>query len=206
MLTLYHAPMSRSSRIIRLIDEMGIADKVDVRVVNIQRQDGSGGADPVNPHGEGKVPLLVHDDVEIRESNAIILYLTDLFPESGPESGMGFPVGHPLRGAYLSMLAWYGNVLEPVMVHTVAGLEHPFLTATFRGIAEVNAYLSDALSSSPYLLGERFTAADLLLVSPYVWFPAATPDISVIKDWIARCQERPSAQHMIEYDQACLAA
>ena len=46
MLTLFHAPMSRSSRIVTLIDEMGIADQITLKVVNITRMDGSGGADP----------------------------------------------------------------------------------------------------------------------------------------------------------------
>ncbi|MCY0152754.1 glutathione S-transferase [Hoeflea alexandrii] len=83
MLTLYHSPQTRSSRIIRLLIELGVLDQVDVRIVTVTRQDGSGGADPSNPHPEGKVPLLVHDGVELWESNAIIVYLTDLFAEKG---------------------------------------------------------------------------------------------------------------------------
>ncbi len=78
MLTLYHSPRSRSSRIIRLIDELDIWTEVDIRIVSITHSDGTGEHDPNNPHPEGKVPLLVHDGVEIWESNAIILYLTDL--------------------------------------------------------------------------------------------------------------------------------
>ncbi len=60
MLKLIHAPMSRSSRILWLIEEMGIADKVDIQRVNIRRFDGSGARDPANPHPEGKVPVLFH--------------------------------------------------------------------------------------------------------------------------------------------------
>lgn len=81
MLTLFHAPQSRSSRIVTLIDEMGIADKVDTRIVTIPRRDGSGGRDPANPHPEGKVPALLHDGTLITESPAVIQYLTGLFPE-----------------------------------------------------------------------------------------------------------------------------
>ncbi|MGJ8571684.1 MAG: glutathione S-transferase family protein [Hoeflea sp.] len=202
MLTLYHAPNSRSSRIVRLIIELGVLDQVDIRIVGIARNDGSGGADPANPHPEGKVPLLVHDGAELWESSAIMLYLTDMFPASG----LGRSVGHPDRGSYLSWLAWYGNVVEPVIVCQAAGLSHPFLDATFRGVPEVVARLTAQLETTPFLLGDRVSAADLLLISPYVWFPQSTPDVQIIRDWIARCQALPSAQATTDFDEAALQA
>lgn len=202
MLTLYHAPYSRSSRIVRLIDELGVLDQVDIRVVGVARNDGTGGADPANPHPEGKVPLLVHDGVEIWESSAIILYLTDLFPDAG----LGRPIGHRDRGPYLSWLAWYGDVMEPVMVCHMAGLTHPYLTATFRGMTEMTQRLSRQLELTPYILGGTFSAADLLLSSTFVWMPQATPDVPAISDWVARCQARPSAARLVAYDKERSAA
>ncbi|WP_010139609.1 glutathione S-transferase family protein [Oceanicola sp. S124] len=196
MLTLYHSPFTRSSRIIRLVEELGIWSEVDIRIVDITRQDGSGGRDPANPHPEGKVPLLVHDGVEIWESNAIILYLTDLFPGAG----LGPLPGDPQRGRYLSWLAWYGNVVEPVIVGSVAGITHPAYGATFRGMPEMTARLVAALDQAPFLMGEQFSAADLLLVSPFTWFPASAPDHPAVQDWIARCEARPSAQRIAAYD------
>ena len=196
MLTLYHSPRSRSSRIIRLIDELDIWDQIQIEAVTVPRNDGTGGHDPKNPHPEGKVPLLIHDGVAIWESNAIILYLTDLFPEAG----LGPRPGDPLRGRYLSWLAWYGNVVEPVLVCQVAALSHPILDLTFRGVPEMSARLVSALETSPYLMGDSFTAADLLLVSPFTWFPDAAPDHPAVKDWITRCEQRASAKKMAEYD------
>lgn len=196
MLTLYHSPMSRSSRIIQMIDEMGISDHIDVRIVTIPRVDGSGARDPKNPHGEGKVPLLVHDGVEIRETNAIMLYLTDMFADST----LGVPAGHRLRGAYLSWLAWYGNVLEPVVVIDYAQIAHPVLQATFRGVPEAVAHLEKALSQSPYLLGDTYTAADLICASPYLWFPESAPDSPIIRAWIDRCKARPALQRTAAFD------
>ncbi|SOE17600.1 glutathione S-transferase [Hoeflea halophila] len=202
MLTLYHAPYSRSSRIIRLVMELGILDQVDIRIVDVARNDGSGGADPENPHPEGKVPLLVHDGVEIWESNAIMLYLTDMFPAAG----LGRSVGEPDRGSYLSWLAWYGNVVEPVIVLQAAELSHPICQVTFRGMPEVVARLTAQLKKTPFLLGDSFSAADLLLVSPFVWAQHATPDVELVRDWIARCQALPSAQAAAEFDQAAVKA
>ena len=198
MLTLYHSPQTRSTRIVRLLIELDVLDQVDIRIVGIRRHDGSGGADPSNPHPEGKVPLLVHDGVEIWESNAIILYLTDLFAAKR----LGRPMGDKDRGSYLSWLAWYGNIVEPVLVFTAAGLSHPYLNATFRGAPEVAARLTAQLEKTPFLMGSEFSAADLLLVSPYTWMPQATPDVEVVRDWIERCESRPSARQALEFDQA----
>lgn len=201
MLTLFHSPQSRSTRIVQLIHEMDIADQVEIRCVSIPRQDGSGHRDPANPHPEGKVPLLVHDGAMIRESNAIITYLTELFPQAGLA-----PVpGAPGRGAFLGWMAYYGNVVEPVMVFNAVDLAHPALDATFRNKTDLANRLAEALDTQPYLLGSTFSAADLLLASPFAWFPAATPEHAGIKAWVERCNARPARAVAAEYDAEAMA-
>jgi glutathione S-transferase len=177
MLTLFHAPQSRSSRVVTLIHEMGIQDWVDIRLTEIPRIDGTGGPDTANPHPEAKVPALLDDDTLITESAAVMLYLTDMFPDSG----MAPKAGDPLRGAFLAWMFWYGNVMEPVVVHQYAGLDHPVLTATFRGPDEMTSRLHKALEKGPYLLGDSYSAADLICHSPFAWFPDATPDDPLIR-------------------------
>jgi glutathione S-transferase len=66
----------------------------------------------------------------------------------------------------------------------------------------VSARLTAQLEKTPYLMGSEFSAADLLLVSPYTWMPQATPDVKVIRDWIERCESRPSARQVQEFDKA----
>lgn len=188
MLTLYHAPNSRSSRILTLIDEMGIADRVAIRPVSIRRFDGSGAADPANPHPEGKVPLLDHDGTLISETPAIILYLTALFPDSG----LAPKPGDPRRGAYLTWLFWYSAMVEPALITARTGLSHPIFTATWRGPEEVAARIRKALERGPWLLGDSYSAVDLLIHSPYAWFREATPDDPLIGDWVERCMARPA--------------
>lgn len=187
MLTLYASPNSRATRMIQLVHALGIEDDVDIRRVTIARRDGSGGPDPANPHPEGKVPLLVDDGVAIWESSAIMLYLTDLVPESP----LGVPVGHRERGRYLSWLAWYGDVIEPVLALRFAGLDHPVIRATFRGWDEVLARLGAALKDSPWLVAGRYTAADMLIASAFL-FTGQTPEDPAIADWLARCTADPS--------------
>ncbi|PKO76838.1 MAG: glutathione S-transferase [Betaproteobacteria bacterium HGW-Betaproteobacteria-15] len=198
MLTLFHAPMSRSSRIVSLIDEMGIQAQVRIVPTNIPRMDGSGGTDPANPHPEGKVPALLHDQSLVTESAAVIHYLTQLFPDTG----MAPQPGDPRYGAYLTWLYWYGNVMEPVIIFEAAQIRHDWLRTTFRGTAEVKARLRSALEKGPWLLGDTYSAADLLVHSPYAWFKEATPDDELIRDWVARCMARPSAMRTAASDAA----
>jgi glutathione S-transferase len=202
MITFYHAPMTRSSRVLALIAAMDLFDWVEIREVTVPRRDGTGRRDPLNPHPEGKVPLLVHDGVMIWESTAIMLHLTDLFPDSG----LGVPAGDPQRGRYLSWLAWYSGVMEPVLIHDAAGLRHPFLTATFRGPDEIRARLSEALKEGDWLVGGRYTAADLLVASPYLWFKDLDPGCPRISDWVARCAAHPGRLAAMEMDDRALAA
>jgi len=49
-------------------------------------------------------------------------------------------------------------------------------------------------------MGERYTAVDLLLHSPFAWYPAAAPDSHVVKAWVQRCGERPSLQWTTDYE------
>lgn len=196
MLTLYHSPHSRSTRIIGLLHAMDIMDRVKVQIVSIPRQDGSGKRDPLNPHPEGKVPLLVHEGVEIWESSAIMLYLTDLFPEAG----LGVPHGDPRRGRYLSWLSWYGGVMEPVILTSHMGIEHPALDATFRGVPEMTARLSNALEQGPWLMGDQMTAADLLVASPFLWFTESLPDDLAIREWVGRIANLPWQEQVAEYE------
>jgi glutathione S-transferase len=201
MLTLFHAPHSRSSAIVTLIDEMGIADKVTVRHVNIPRMDGSGAPDPVNPHPEGKAPALLHGDHVITERGAIMLYLTTLFPESG----LAPPTGSPRWGDYITWLSWYQGVLEPVLVLDALGVAHPGIPRTFRSHTEAAARISAALKKGPWLLGDTFSAADLLVHSPYAWFKEVTPDDPLISDWVERCMARPARLRVLAADTQAIA-
>ena len=83
MMDFYHAPQSRSTSVLTLLDELGALDQTQIHIVNIKRGDGTGAADPANPHPEGKVPALVHDGRVVTECPAVIAYLAEAFPQAG---------------------------------------------------------------------------------------------------------------------------
>lgn len=202
MLTFYHSPQSRSSAILALIEEMGIRDQIELREVTIPRMDGSGGRDPANPHPEGKVPVLVHDGLVITERAAIILHLTTLYPDTG----LSPKVGSPDWGAFAGWLAWYQGVLEPVVIFEAASIAHPWIEATFRDHKTAAARIRAALEKGPWLLGDSYSAADLLVHAPYAWFAEATPDDPLIRDWVDRCKARPARAKVLAADAGRMAA
>jgi Glutathione S-transferase, N-terminal domain len=77
LLRLVHAPRSRSSRFLWLLEEIG--EPYDIQYVSIRRVDGSGALDPANPHPHGKVPFLKDGASTVFEQTAIALYLADKF-------------------------------------------------------------------------------------------------------------------------------
>ncbi|MDF1718724.1 MAG: glutathione S-transferase [Antarcticimicrobium sp.] len=202
MPTLYHSPLSRSTRIITQLMLTDRLDAVDVRPVVVRRQDGSGQHDAANPHPEGKVPFLIADDGEaIRESNAIMLYLDELHGHP-----LGIAPGQPGRGAFLSWMCYYGGVVEPAMVCAFSGATHPAFATAFRSLTEVGAQIEAGLGDAPFLMGERFTIADLIMASAFQWAPQLTPDNAAVRDWVARVTERAGAVPVMEYEEKAKAA
>jgi glutathione S-transferase len=156
MITLYHAPRSRSVSILWLLEEIGAP--FELKVVNIRRGDGSGARDESNPHPHGKVPALDHDGRLIFETTAIALYLTDLFPQAG----LGPKAGDQDRGAYLSWLAYYAGVFEPSLTAKFLKIQHIYGTFAWAPFEEVLEHLGRRLAAKPYLLGDKFSAVDIV--------------------------------------------
>jgi glutathione S-transferase len=103
MITLYHAPQSRSSRMIWLLEELG--QPYEIRPVSIFRpMTGAGSPDPTNPHPDKRVPALEHDGSLVAESVAIVLYLTDAFPEAA-DSDEGGHLFQSDRGHHSNLMA-----------------------------------------------------------------------------------------------------
>jgi glutathione S-transferase len=125
----------------------------------------------VHPHG--LVPALRDDDTVVYETAAICLYLADRYgePRLAPEPGS------PDRAAYYQWAVYSVATLEPALAdlwiqrQSRAGERCGLYAATserFRSSADV---LSTALAA-PYLVGGRFTAADVLVGSMLVWAQA----------------------------------
>ena len=188
MLTLYHAPRSRSFRALWLLEEIGAP--FELKLVSIRRGDGSGAADPGNPHPLGKVPALDHDGRVVFETSAIALYLTDLFPQAG----LGPKIGDNDRGAYLSWLAYYGGVFEPSLTAKFLKIQHIYGTFGWGPFEKVLEHLGRTLAAGPYLLGDKFSAADMIYGGSMQMLISRgmVPDTDTFKAYGERVTARPS--------------
>src|SRR5271169_3581506 len=106
---LYHAPQSRSSATLALLEEL--AAPYELHVLNMkageQRQKGYLAVNPL-----GKVPAIRHRGALVTEQVAIFIYLADLFPEAG----LAPAIGDPLRGPYLRWMVYYAACYEPGLI------------------------------------------------------------------------------------------
>lgn len=187
MLTLFHAPQSRSSRIVWLIEELG-AD-VGIEYCRIAHRNGRkvGEADPRNPHPDGKVPALLHDHALVTESAAVALYLTDLYPQAG----LGAALGSPERGPLLTWIAWAAGEFEPALWSRMTGETERDPLAKARYDAAVGRLL-EALWDGPWLMGDRFTVADVMIGSSLAWARSALPESPLLDRYAARLADRPA--------------
>lgn len=195
MLTLFHAPRSRSSRLVWLIEELGA--EVRIEYCDIVRGDGSGAPDPNNPHPDGKVPALLHDRTLITESGAIAVYLSGLYPEAG----LGFPPGVAERGILLDWMFWAAGELEPGLWGKISGATATDATARLR-YQQVSDRLIEALWEGPWLMGERFTVADVIIGGTLMWARSHLPDSPVFDRYLERLRQRPARMRAEARDEA----
>ena len=197
-LTLYHISPSRSSIAHWMLEEVG--EPYDLHVLSMKKGENR---QPdflaVNPMG--KVPALKHNGVVITEAAAICCYLADTFPKAG----LNVPVGDPQRGPYLKWLFFGPSCIEPaIMDQAFKRNEAPPKGALGYGDFDtVLDVVAKAVSAGPYLLGEKFTAADVVIGSGLRWgmLFKMLPERPEFLDYTARLAERPALKRSTAKDQ-----
>ena len=188
-LTLYHATPSRSSIALWMLEEIG--EPYDVKLLNLAKGDQQ---KPeylaINPMG--KVPALKHGDAVISESAAICTYLADAFPHAG----LSVPVGNAGRGVYLKWLFFGPGVLEPAVTDRAFPRrdEPGRSTIGYGDFDTVMNVLCKAVTPARYLMGEQFTAADLVIGANLRWgmMFKLIPERKELVDYVARVKDRPA--------------
>jgi glutathione S-transferase len=196
-LTLFHIAPSRSSIVHWMLEELG--QPYELRVLDYKRGENRG-PDYLAINPMGKVPALRHGDVVITEAAAICCYLADAFPEAG----LNVPLLDRRRGPYLKWLFFGPSCLEPAVVDRMfkRADEAPRTALGWGDFQTVMNVLADALRPGPYLLGEQFTAADVVIGSGLRWGMAvkAIPERPEFVVYVGRLEQRPALKRAIERD------
>ncbi|MGH6646664.1 glutathione S-transferase family protein [Aquabacterium sp.] len=200
--TFYHSPQSRSAGVLVLLEELD-AD-YETFALNLklgeQRQASYLAINPM-----GKVPAIVHGEALVTEQAAVYQYLAELYPEAG----LAPAVGSPLRGPFLRWLAFYGSSFEPALIDRAQkNAPPPASTCPYGDFDTMFKTLTDQLAKGPYILGEQFSAADVLWANALRWTTMfqLVPLTPVIQAYIDRVTSRPAAARAAAKDAQLLAA
>jgi glutathione S-transferase len=201
-LTLYHAAPSRSSIVRWMLEELG--EPYDIQLLSLA--DG----DQLKPdylaiNPMGKVPALRHGHVVITEVAAICAYLADAFPAKK----LNIPIGDTRRGPYLKWLFFGPGCFEPAVIDRAAPRKEEARRAML-GYGDFDTTMNvvaHAVAKGPYIMGEQFTAADVVIGSQvrFGMMFKMVPERKEFMDYAARLAARPAAQRAQEKDNALAA-
>ncbi len=198
MMKLYYSPQSRAARPRWLLEEIGAPYEL-VRLnlaAGDQRQ-------PqylaVNPNGT--VPTLIDGELTLFESAAICQYLADKFPDKR----LAPPLGTPARGLYYQWIHYAMSGLEPpavtIFMHTIQKPEAEripaLVTEAKKQLAASLRVVDRALAGRTHILGDQFTAADVMIGSTLAWaqmMGLLGSDLQAIPAYMGRLAARPAFQ------------
>jgi glutathione S-transferase len=155
-ITLYHSPASRAFTAYWMLEEIGVP--FDVKTVDIKKGEQK---DPaylkLNP--AGKVPTLTDGDVVVSENPAIAIYLADRYSYGT----LAPKIEDADRGPYLKWMVYATAVVDPVAYLHEQAIDLPGFGPGFGTFDDMVSVLSTSLKGRKWLLGNRFSAADVVL-------------------------------------------
>ena len=191
----YHNPRSRAQMVHWMLEELG----APYRIVPIDLEKGENRQPAflaINPMG--KLPTIVHRDVTVTETAAIIGYLADAFPDAG----LAPAIGDPARGTWFRWLVFGASAFEPALLDKM--MKRPEAargTVGYGSYEDVLGALETMLDPGPWVLGDRFSAADVYIAAELAWAASfGAPDITDrprLSAYIDRAKARPAYQRTI---------
>ena len=202
-MTLYHAAPSRSAIVHWMLEEVGEA--YDIHLLSLKNGENRA-AEYLAVNPMGKVPALQHGDSVVTEAAAICAYLADEFPQKK----LNIPVGDPRRGVYLKWMFFGPSCVEPAIMDRAFPRKDaaPVGALGYGTFETVMEYLAASVSKGRYLMGEQFTAADVVIGSGIRWGMSfkMIPERREFTDYAARLAERPALMRAEAKDRELAAA
>jgi glutathione S-transferase len=192
---LYHAAQSRSTRPRWLLEEIG--EPYDIVRLDLAKGENKS-AEYLKIHPHGAVPALIDGELVMFESAAICAYLADKFPDKR----LAPAVGTAARGRYYQWLVYCMATLEPPVLQVFlhgnrlpeAERSAKLLEEGKKKFAEVATVLNNAVRGKSFLLGDQFSAADVMIGSTLAWARAMglVNGYPELEAYIQRVVERPA--------------
>jgi glutathione S-transferase len=191
MVRVFHREYAgRPLRVVWTLEELGQSYDLEVMTYEEGRS-----AEHLARHPLARVPVIEDDEGCVFESAAICMHLADLQPDAGLM---------PAIGTYERALAYQWSIfapaeLEPPLIEAAIFAEaHPERAEKARNrFAAAAEAVGKSLDSDEYLVGGRFTIADVLISSALAFTSrAGFPEVlgPTLRDYVTRLQERPAYQ------------
>ncbi len=194
---LYWSPQTRSTRALWMLEEAGV--DYERELVDIQNPDRRNTAEFLAASPMGKVPALIDGDVSMSESAAICLYVADRYAPGTLAPG----IDDARRGKFLYWLMYTPAVIEPAMSEKFNGVETNRYRSGWGDFELMIETLEQGIEGNSWILGETFTAADVMLGSSVVFMRMfdMLPDSAALGAYAERCLARPAYQRAIELNE-----
>jgi glutathione S-transferase len=190
MIELYWSPRSRSFSALWLMEETGLRyERVLTDITTGAQKTPEFLA--INPMG--KVPALKDGDATLGEAAAICVYVAERYPQAN----LAPPPGDPRRAKYLQWLFFSPSCIEPALIQIFTKIDVPASTAAWGSATQVFDVLDAALEKGPWILGDSFSAADIVIGSGLnfaVRLFKMVPARPSFDRYIDRCAARPAFQ------------
>lgn len=187
---LYHCPQTRSGTALWMNEELGAP--CEISLVNI-KEGAQKNPEFLAMNPMGKLPTMTHGDTTVTECAAICAYLADLYADKG----LAPAIDDPKRAAYYRWMFFAPSCIEPAMLDKFSGAERENPGSAGHGrISDVLASVDQALENGPYLLGDEFSAADVVFggtLNFAVMFGAFEKK-PLYTEYIDRLMSRPAVQ------------
>lgn len=195
-ITLFHCPQTRSVGTLTLLEELHAP--YTIRHLNMKAGE-QRNADYLAVNPMGKVPAILHGDALITEQVAIGIYLADLFPEAGITPA----IGDALRGPYLRWYVFYAACFEPALIDKSLKREPgPTAMVPYGDVATTINTVIAQLTQGPWLLGDKFTAVDVLWGTALTWMTGfgLVEAVPPVKSYVERWNARPAVKKVAQID------
>ena len=194
---LYWSPQTRSTRALWMLEEAGV--DYERELVDIQNPDRDNTPEFLAASPMGKVPALVDGDAMMSESAAICLYIADRY---APGS-LAPTIDDDRRGKFLYWLMYTPAVIEPAMSEKFSGVETNRYRSGWGDFDLMLETLEKGIDGKSWILGDTFTAADVMLGSSVVFMRMfdMLPESAALGAYADRCLARPAYQRALELNE-----
>ena len=195
MITLYHNPMTRSLRVLWALEELGL----EYGLESVEFMPATEGKIFAQNTPTGRFPTLQDGDITLCESGAIVEYLIERYGQGR----LAPAADSPLRAKYLQWMHFPEGTLNPYInaIRRLAESSPAIASAMSSELDIAISFVDKALMDSPYIVGEDFTGADIMLAVSLLsinMMGLLTETHTHIAAYLGRLQSRPALTKVIQ--------